>query len=131
MKYLIIAILILIPVYYSVCADIESTREGGNWNDPATWTANKIPDKNDNVFIKGSVKINTPIECGNLKIDRSGNLEFVKSDKKMTSQITISLYIEGIVIIGENWTVNVFEQIKRDDKTDNNLHNFGIITVGH
>ena len=49
----------------------------------------------------------------------------------MTSQITISLYIEGIVIIGENWTVNVFEQIKRDDKTDNNLHNFGIINVGH
>ncbi|MCB2219845.1 MAG: hypothetical protein KQI35_05560 [Bacteroidetes bacterium] len=53
---------------------IESTTDGGNWSDPATWTGGSVPTSIDNVVLKGPVYLDQNATCDDLNIQTGGEL---------------------------------------------------------
>ena len=54
---------------------IQSTIDGGDWNNPETWHGGIVPDKQYDVSIAGRVIIADKAECLNLMVDIDGYLE--------------------------------------------------------
>jgi hypothetical protein len=70
------------------CSLLESL-SSGNWNDPATWSCDRVPNKNDNVIIHGGHTITlSPAmglhNCKNLTVETGG--KFIENGK---------IYIKG------------------------------------
>jgi hypothetical protein len=130
MKIIIFGFLIAFAFISCYSIEVESTEIGGNWNDTQTWISGTIPTQNDDVIIRGNVKINTNISCKSINIANVGNLEFMKQEKKTISSVSENIYIFGMLIISENCEVNVKNRIFRDENNKPNLMNFGVIVVG-
>jgi len=57
---------------------ITSTVDGGQWDDPATWTEGVVPTENNDAVITGRVIVSKNAECLNLMIDFNAQLEVEK-----------------------------------------------------
>ncbi|MDD3050132.1 MAG: hypothetical protein PHR06_03210 [Candidatus Cloacimonetes bacterium] len=67
---------------------IQSTAEGGYWNDSDTWMGGSIPAANDDVVINGSVWPATESFCQNLTITGDGVL-LHGSDSQLSGKLTV------------------------------------------
>ena len=109
--------------------EMISTKKGGDWHDSKTWVDGIIPQQSDDVVINSNVKVKSSINCKNIKISKTGNVEFVKQTKTTKSIISENIYLDGKLKIGEKCEVSVLDRIFRDEKAE--LNNCGIINVGH
>lgn len=77
---------------------------GGDWNNPNTWIEGKVPTKNSDVNITGSVTVKNKAECLNLIIDKGAYLEV---NENAILKINHHVIQEGTILNnGEIWLQN-------------------------
>lgn len=114
---------ILMFSFSTLLADeIKSTKEGGRWNDSATWIGGKVPSAKDDVVIFGFVNSSNN-ECNKITISESGYL-YVETGITKVHSILIN---KGHVKVNENSTLKA-KEIKNEAK--NSFFNYGIIEIG-
>ncbi|HOY85682.1 MAG TPA: hypothetical protein PLQ80_10360 [Candidatus Syntrophosphaera sp.] len=67
---------------------IQSTQEGGFWNDPDTWLGGAVPSSTDDVVIAGPVWPAAGSFCQNLSITADGVLQH-GSDSQLSGKLTV------------------------------------------
>jgi hypothetical protein len=77
---------------------------GGDWNDPNTWIEGKVPTKNSDVNITGTVTVKDKAECLNLIIDKGA---YLKVNENAILKINHHVIQEGTILNnGEIWLQN-------------------------
>ncbi|OGU60645.1 MAG: hypothetical protein A2X64_07915 [Ignavibacteria bacterium GWF2_33_9] len=118
----IVYIILILSVSTLLADEIKSTKEGGRWNDSATWIGGVVPSAKDDVVIFGFVNSRSD-ECNKITIAESGCLN-VESGITQVHSILIN---KGYVKVNENSTLKV-KEIKNEAK--DSFYNFGVIEVG-
>ncbi|MFC2131076.1 hypothetical protein ACFLSQ_06540 [Bacteroidota bacterium] len=84
---------------------IQSTIDGGDWNDPATWHGGIVPDKIYDVAISGRVMVSDKAECLNLMVDTDGYL-----DVKQNAVLKIYHHVINLGTIVNNGEITVVNE---------------------
>ena len=101
---LLISLLFLL-FSYSTIAEVCTTINNGNWNDPSTWDCNRIPANDDVIIILAGYTVTVNCNCGvysNMDIEIYGILDFPAGKKiNLAADGFIQVYAGGTVT-GEN-----------------------------
>lgn len=68
---LAVAFMLTVSAY---SAEITSTKDGGNWADPASWVGGKVPTKDDDVIITSKVIADRIFESNTVNINEHADL---------------------------------------------------------
>ncbi len=128
MKYILFSLIIIFNLSFSNSEEFHSTLKGGYQHDLKTWPNNKVPGKNDNVFINSNVIVDDSIDCKNLTIVKIGSLSFINAKTKYYAKVNGLLDIQGGSMIISDSVVIEVKVMKRTP--DAELHNNGILTIG-
>ncbi len=95
---------------FTLYAEIQSTVQGGYWQDSATWVQGIIPGADDDVVINGSVIIQTNQSCHNLTLANSASI-IKNGSNNFTLSVNGNLVNNGWVYNnpnGYNLSVNLY-----------------------
>lgn len=103
MKYFVLIVALISFFLVSSSALAITSIKSGNWNDPATWDANKIPTSGDNVTIASGTTVIYNVLSDNVigEINISGTLRFARdTNTRLKTNGNIIILINGFLDIG-------------------------------
>ena len=105
-------------------AEITSTKDGGNWSNPATWVGGKVPTKDDDVIISTKIVADRSFECKTITINE--NADLVLNTKQDDGKCVVQkLTNNGTMILTKHSTLYV-----PDISNNNIIENAGVIETG-
>ncbi|MCB0807115.1 MAG: hypothetical protein KDC05_15060, partial [Bacteroidales bacterium] len=118
------ALLLLLILSSSLYAQltIESTMDGGNWSDPATWTGGSVPAAIDFVVLKGPVYLDENATCDGLTVQTGGELRNTGGPRilDVTSDVINNGLIDNVSYI---LTLNISGNIENHGAWQNGVTN--------
>ena len=127
MKHILLIILLLSFCIGANAKTINSTKKGGEWNNPKTWVKGKVPTAVDNAIIKGEVVIKTADTVNKITIQKNAKLVVENTIDSKFVVLTI-VKLSGTLQINDKGDLIILENIKKT-KTGV-IDNRSVIEVG-